>query len=149
MKSYSFPNGKLWSSNHPVAIVAICFTLCVVLSMGGCLAPQLPLDHDSPLTSGNVKLNLQKGVTTQAQVQETFGAPNLTTRNAQGQEVWTYYRHANVSQNTSQQSALSIILAGLGMSQRTSESGSKTFILVIKFNDKDVVDDFNVRESSF
>jgi hypothetical protein len=43
----------------------------------------------SSLTPGGVKLNLTKGQTTQAQVQEAFGTPDLVTHK-DGQEIWTY-----------------------------------------------------------
>jgi hypothetical protein len=53
--------------------------------------------RDSELTHGNVQMSLRVGVTTQAEVLDTFGAPNITTIDGAGREVWTYQRNATVA----------------------------------------------------
>ena len=58
---------------------------------------QPPLSQsNNPLTQGNVQLTLKKGVTKKLEVLEKFGAPNITTRDSSGMEVWTYQRNATV-----------------------------------------------------
>jgi len=54
------------------------------------------------LTHGAVQLKLQKGSTTQNDVIEAFGAPNITTIDGDGKEVWTYRRHATVTSGSGQ-----------------------------------------------
>ena len=55
-------------------------------------------DQDNQLTHGNVQLILKNGETTQTNVLEGFGAPNITSVDGNGHEVWTYQRHATDTQ---------------------------------------------------
>ena len=120
------------------------------LAVQGCVrAPQPLTERNSALTQGNVQMNLVVGRTTKAQVLESFGAPNITTRDGSGQEVWTYQRAAQVSQSSSRSGYWTIILAGQGSSASGFESGSRMFTLIVKFDDRDVVTDFRSRTSDF
>jgi len=96
-----------------------------------------------------VQLNLQKGITTQNDVLEVFGPPNIVTRDSAGQEVWTYQRHARIASSESTRSYGTIIL--FGGSSRTSgfEQSSRTMTLIIKFDDEKRVSDFRSRTTSF
>ncbi len=106
----------------------------------------------SNLTSGQVSLTLKKNITSQAEVVETFGAPNLVTQNADGEEVWTYQRNATVSNSVSNSSYATIILLGGSSKSSGFEQSSRTMTLIIKFKEikgvKSVVD-FSSRASSF
>ena len=120
------------------------------LVIPGCVPPPQPLtERNSALTQGNVQMNLIVGRTTKAQVLEAFGAPNITTRDGSGQEVWTYQRAAQVSQSSSRSGYWTIILAGQSSSAAGFESGSRMFTLIIKFDNSDVVTDFRSRTSEF
>ncbi|MDO9147024.1 MAG: hypothetical protein Q7U52_05075 [Hydrogenophaga sp.] len=123
-------------------------------ALGGCvLPPAVPVtDSKNTLTTGQVQLTLQKDVTTQDQVLETFGSPNLVTLNSEGEEVWTYQRNATVSNSTSSSVYGTVIL--FGGSTRTSglEQSSRTMTLIIKFkmiNGLKRVSGFSSRSSSF
>ncbi len=106
----------------------------------------------SNLTSGQVSLTLKKNITSQAEVVETFGAPNLVTQNADGEEVWTYQRNATVSNSVSNSSYATIILLGGSSKSSGFEQSSRSMTLIIKFKEikgvKTVVD-FSSRASSF
>lgn len=120
------------------------------LATPGCVPPPQPLtDRNSALTQGNVQMNLIVGQTTKAHVLETFGAPNITTRDGSGREVWTYQRAAQVSQSSSRSGYWTIILAGQSSSAAGFESGSRMITLIIKFDGNDVVTDFRSRTSEF
>lgn len=120
------------------------------LAIQGCVPPPQPLtERNSPLTQGNVQMNLVVGQTTKAQVLQTFGAPNITTRDGSGREVWTYQRAAQVSQSSSRSGYWTIILAGQNSSASGFESGSRMFTLIIKFDNSDVVTDFRSRTADF
>ena len=122
--------------------------VCAVL--GGCVTPPQPVtERNSQLTQGNVQMNLIIGLTTKAQVIESFGSPNITTRDGAGREVWTYQRAAQVSQSSSQSGAWSVILAGKSTEAAGFESTSRMITLIIKFNNNDVVADFKSRTSTF
>ena len=94
-------------------------------------------------------MNIKVGVTSKAQVLETFGAPNVTTRDGSGREVWTYQRQAQVSQSSSEEGGWTILLAGKSKSASGLESSSRMITLIIKFDANDVVADFNSRASNF
>ncbi len=126
------------------------FVVCATLLLPACVTPPEPLTkQNSSLTQGNVQLTMVVGETTKAMVLETFGAPNITTRDGAGREVWTYQRAAQVSQSSSQKGYWTLILAG--QSSRTSgfESSARMTTLIIKFDANDVVTDFRSRTSTF
>lgn len=104
------------------------------------------------LTSGQVSMTLKKNITTQAEVVETFGAPNLVTQNADGEDVWTYQKNATVANAASNSSYATIILLGGTSKSSGFEQSSRTMTLIIKFKSikgvKTVVD-FSSRSSSF
>ena len=109
-----------------------------------------PVDNrNSALTQGNVQLNVKVGETTKAQILEVFGAPNITTRDGSSQEVWSYQRHATVSQSTSRESFWTVLLAGAGSSASGFSQTMRTMTLIIKFRSDDVVSDFRSRSSDF
>lgn len=119
-------------------------------------SPSLSKDRKKPvddrmntLTQGNVQLNLSVGKTTKLEVLQSFGSPNITTRDASGAEVWSYQRHATVSQSSSSSSYFSIIIGGVGKSAEGFSQSSRTATLIIKFDRSDVVSDFQSRMSEF
>ncbi|MSR09715.1 MAG: hypothetical protein EXR82_09400 [Gammaproteobacteria bacterium] len=125
------------------------FSFAVLLS--GCFVPQpQPVTtRNSELTHGNVQLNVKVGETTQTQVLETFGAPNITSIDGSGQEVWTYQRQATVSQSTSGKNYWTIILAGGSTEASGFEQTQRTMTLIIKFDASKIVSDFKSRSSNF
>ena len=94
-------------------------------------------------------MNLQVGETTKVEVLENFGSPNVTTRDASGQEVWSYQRAAQVAQSTTSEGYWTIIFAGQSKTATGFESSSRMITLIIKFDENDVVTDFRSRESNF
>src|SRR5210317_1733142 len=121
-----------------------------ILLLTGCVTAPEPLTKkNSELTQGMVQMNLEVGKTTKAEVVETFGAPNITTRDGNGEEVWTYQRQAQASQSSSQSGYWTIILAGKSSRASGFETSSRMITLIIKFNNQDIVTDFNSRESNF
>lgn len=118
-------------------------------------------DEPNTMTHGMVQMNLRVGQTTQFDVLETFGGPNVTSIDASGQEVWVYDRHATVTSDSSGGFNIGLGLAGggdgvggggllgFGKKKSKSSSSSRTMMLIIKFNDQKVVSDFRSRSSSF
>jgi outer membrane protein assembly factor BamE (lipoprotein component of BamABCDE complex) len=115
----------------------------------GCATTQPVTTRNSELTHGNVQMNLNVGETTQTEVLEVFGAPNITSMDGSGREVWTYQRHATVAQSKSRSGYFTIILAGGGRSSSGYEQTSRTMTLLIKFDENKVVSDFRSRTSNF
>lgn len=118
-------------------------------------------DEQNKLTHGMVQMTVKVGVTSQGQIIETFGAPNITTIDGSGQEMWVYDRHATVSYDKSSGFSIGMLLGGggggvggaggLGFGSRKSKSteSSRTMTLIIKFDANKVVSDFRSRSSSF
>lgn len=124
--------------------------LAILICLGACATTPGPVDtRNSALTQGNVQLNLKVGETTKAQVLDVFGAPNITTRDASGAEVWTYQRHATVSQVSSSGNYWTILLLGGGQSAAGFSETSRTMTLIIKFDANDIVSGFRSRTSDF
>ena len=118
--------------------------------LAGCVTAPEPLTNkNSELTQGMVQMNVEVGKTTKADILDTFGAPNITTRDSSGDEVWTYQRQAQVSQSSSSSGFFFIIIAGKSAEASGFETSSKMITLIIKFNNKDIVTDFKSRESNF
>jgi outer membrane protein assembly factor BamE (lipoprotein component of BamABCDE complex) len=113
------------------------------------------------LTNGMVNMTLKVGETNQAQILETFGAPNITTIDGNGQEMWVYDRQATVTSSSSSGFSIGMLLGaggggvagggGLGFGKRKSkdETTSRTMTLIIKFDNRKIVSDFKSRSSSF
>ena len=128
--------------------------LCMVFLLSACAMPSRDqnssgTEKNSPLTQGNVQLNLRVGQTTKFEVLENFGSPNATTRDGKGREVWTYQRSARVSRSSSQSNYWTIIIAGQSSDSSGFETSSRMITLIIKFDENDVVTDFRSRTANF
>lgn len=102
----------------------------------------------SKLTHGQVQLTLRKAETSMDQVLVTFGAPNIMTTDAQGREVWTYQRHASISQSSHSDNYATVLFFGNSESASGFEQSSRTMTLIIKFRNG-IVNDFQSRYTSF
>ncbi len=118
-------------------------------------------DQQNTLTHGMVQMNVKVGTTTQAEIIEAFGGPNITTLDGSGQEMWVFDRHATVSYDKASGFSIGLLIGGggggvgagggLGFSNRKSKStqSSRAMTLIIKFDANKVVSDFKSRSSSF
>ncbi len=118
-------------------------------------------DEQNSLTHGMVQMTVKVGTTTQAEVIEAFGAPNITTLDGSGQEMWVYDRHATVSYDKSSGFSIGMLLGGggggvaaggglgFGSSKSKSSQSSRQMTLIIKFDGGKIVSDFRSRSSSF
>ena len=97
--------------------------------------------QDSNLTFGVVKSQIVKGATTQEEILKIFGAPNITTKNKANDEVWSYNK-MNVESRGGQTSYFF-------QEKASSSSASKSFDLIITFDNNDIVKDYSVVSTSF
>lgn len=119
------------------------------------------IDSPNTLTHGMAQMTLRVGQTSQYEVAETFGAPNITTLDGQGNEVWIYERHATVAMSKDSSFSIGMLVGaagsgvagggGLGFGKRKSQSSqsSRSMTLIIKFGADKKVSDFKSRSSSF
>lgn len=118
--------------------------LAAPLALGACATNQAPRDEPVPatasgLTPGGVKLNLAKGKTTQAEVIQAFGTPDLVTHK-DGQQIWTYDKTSYDYEKRSDY--LTVIFAGQGGDR--VRSSSRSTILIVYFDERDVVTDYRL-----
>ena len=111
--------------------------------LSGCASVQ-PVGKAN-LTPGMAKTKIIKGQTTQNEIIQVFGPPNIVTKNKSGNEVWTYDK-VSVETGTSDVYGTLLIVGGAGSRSSTS---TRTFTLMIEFDEKDVVKDFSYRSSAF
>jgi hypothetical protein len=136
----------------------------LVLALAACPAATAAAEKDTAsntLTHGMAQMTLHVGTTTQVEVLEAFGAPNITTLDAQGQEVWVYDRQATVSSSGSSGFSIGMLLGaggggvggggglGFGKSKAKATQTQRTMTLIIKFGPDKKVSDFKSRSSSF
>ena len=125
-----------------LATVVLCFALiaCVGCHSSGSAEQTSP----SNLTPGMAKKTIVKGQTTQAEVTEVFGPPDLVTHR-DGTEIWTYDKIRYDVQSSG--GYLSVLIAGTS-SSRTSSSSVST-MLIIYFDSRDVVTDYRLSTVKF
>ncbi|HEX4738417.1 MAG TPA: hypothetical protein VH331_12735 [Allosphingosinicella sp.] len=133
----------------------------IVLTLFSAAAGAEAADQPNTLTHGMVQMTLHVGTTTQEQVLETFGAPNITTLDGDGREVWVYDRFATVTADKSSGFSIGMLVGGgsdnaaggggFGFGSRKSKSSTSTrsMTLIIKFGPDKRVVDFRSRSSSF
>ena len=117
--------------------------LILVLILSSCASSQ-PIQK-SNLTPGVVETKVVKGVTTQNEILEIFGAPNIVTKNKGGNEVWTYDK-VSMEQKASDVYGTLILFGG---SMARASSSARTFTLMIEFDESKVVKESSYRSSSF
>jgi len=123
--------------------------------------PVCAKDKADPLSYGMVQLTVKVGTTTQADILEKFGAPNIATMDGSGREMWVYDRHATVTFDKTSGFSIGMLLGGVGgdvggggglgfgSRKSRSEQSTRTVTLIIKFDENKVVSDFQSRSSSF
>lgn len=114
------------------------------LGLAGCASTsQTP--QKSNLTFGNVKKSIKKGETTQSEIVQLLGSPNITTKNKNNQEVWTYSKQSYDSESGGFGGGLILF----GGNKAFSSQSSNSFDLIITFDKNDVVSDYSVVQSQF
>ena len=126
----------------------LCISSLLILMSTSSLAAE-QFEKNSPLTHGNVQINLKKGVTSQNEVLENFGPPNIMTTDAEENEVWTYQKMSTSGESKSRRSYGTLIIAGTEGETVGFKQSSKTMTLIIKFSPDKKVKDFKSYSSSF
>ena len=138
--------------------------LAAVVASCSCMtaasAKEMPSSPNT-LTQGMVQMTLRVGETTQYQMLETFGGPNVSTLDGQGNEVWVYDRFATVSYDKSSGFSIGMLAGaaggsvgggvgfGFGSRKSRNEQSTRSMTLIIKFGSDKRVVDFKSRSSSF
>ncbi len=131
---------------NALAISALLVSSTIVSS---CRSATNNTTNDTTLTQANIVLNLKKGETTQAEVLNAFGAPNIITTDASGNEVWSYQRNSMSAQTSSDGFYATIVLAGYNSGGGGYNQSTRTATLIIKFGADKKVTDFKFMSTSF
>ena len=148
--------------------------VCILLFLG-CLTTkegrqntELKVEEKKPtntksqsLSYGMVTSKVKKGITTQQEILDLFGAPNITTITSEGEESWVYeYTSTSSDTKVSEISKAKQfdLFFGLGLHRNkiedekkriTIERSIRTLTVIIKFNPKKTVLDYSARASYF
>lgn len=124
-----------------ILIVFCCFFLI------GCAT--FPEDKEpvqkSNLSAGIAKKIIIKGETNQSEILKWFGSPNIITKNRSNDEVWNYNRMSFESKSGADSGGLIL----WGGSRAMSTTTTKSFDLIISFDDKDIVIDYSLISASY
>jgi opacity protein-like surface antigen len=135
--------------------------LLMAVSALAVASPVAAADVANPLTHGMAQMTLHVGKTTQYEVLEAFGGPNVSTLDGDGREVWIYDRFATVSMTKDSGFSVGFLGGavggavgagvGLGFSNKKSKasSSSRSMTLILKFGADKKLADFKSRSSSF
>ena len=99
----------------------------------------------SNLTVGVVKKEITKGKTTQAEILKLFGSPNLITKNRDNKEVWNYNK-MSFEAKAGEDAGTLILWTG---SRAMTTATTKSFDLIIEFDDNEIVKDYSVISASY
>lgn len=113
--------------------------LAILLAAPACQSSRTDDAQAASLSSGAVKMKIVKGQTTQTEIIEAFGTPDLVTHK-DNQDVWTYDKTTCDYQKES--SYLTVLFAGAGGDR--VRSSSRSTLLIIYFDDRDVVSDYRL-----
>ena len=113
--------------------------VALAAAAAGCQTSRSDADTRGSLTAGMVKKSVIRGETTQTEVLEIFGPPDLLTHTA-GAETWTYDKTTYDFETTS--SYFTVVLAGAG--KDTARSSSRSTMVIIYFDANEVVRDFRL-----
>lgn len=129
-------------------LIALGIGALTSLIIAGCASAPNPDMPNSPFTSGQVSMTLKKGVTTKAEVLETFGSPNIVTQDSSGNSVWTYQKNATISESGGNSMYWTVILVGGQSGTGGIMSSQKTMTLILTF-DGNIVSNFKSLTTNF
>ena len=164
-------------SSHSVAVAGVALVLAVAgcggskngTSGGDGAPPQQQAERPGSLSYGTVTSTVKKNETTQLQLLELFGGPNISTTDAHGLETWVYERSASTTDTAGSTDARNMnaffgaggnvggaaIGGGVaGGASRTNDRSRttntvRTLTVIVKFNPDKTVRDYSVRQSTF
>ncbi|WP_114195848.1 hypothetical protein [Edaphovirga cremea] len=126
-------------------------TLMVSLILVGCSSTPPPESHNinNQLTAGAVTQYIHKGKTTQADIVAVFGQPQIVTQGANKDAIWTYQATAQVATKHASGAFANIFIAGVDSNNATTSDTQRIFTLILRFDAKGVVSDYQMRQSTF
>jgi hypothetical protein len=128
-----------------------------------------PVTRASALSYGTVTARVEKNKTTQTDLLEQFGGPNISSVDSDGAEVWVYERSVNQT-DVATQSKDYLGAVNMGVSfgyphfgasagasgsaekrsgQSSTTTSTRTLTVIVKFNADKTVKDYSARATTF
>ena len=144
-------------------------TLVLCGSLVGCVnasrnVAELHSTSEREMTVGIVQREIRRGMS-QSGVAEALGSPNIVTRDSGGRETWVYDKIATEASYSNARGGAggllgaaadvgSVLLLGLGGGSYEKNAGAsattqKTLTVVVKFDDRNLVDSATYHSSRF
>jgi len=132
--------------------VLISFLLVLILSSGCMTAAEHQRDLSSTqereMTLGVVQKEIHVGMS-QADVATALGSPNIVTKDSDDKETWVYDKMATEASYSKSSGYGTILLLGFSRDAGASSTTQRTLTVVIKFNEKKLVESFSYHTSKF
>ena len=132
--------------------LALCFLVVVGTAIGCSSAAKhhqaLPSTQEQEMTVGVVQKEIRVGMS-QTDVAVALGSPNIVTRDSVGKEAWVYDKMAREVSYSQDGGGVWLIFTGYGKRAVAASSTQKTLTVVIKFDEKSLVESFSYHASKF
>jgi hypothetical protein len=125
-------------------MLLVYLSFLMIYSAGCAESNKSPIPKESNLTAGMAKKTIVKGQTTQAEVTEIFGPPDLVTHK-DNMQVWTYDKIRYDVESSD--GYLNVLVAGAG--GHKAHSSSTSTMLIIYFDSNDKVIDYRMSVTRF
>ena len=132
-----------------IILAAILFSISLLLTKTYAQDKDVNISlKSSELTFGTAKKNIKPGVTKQEEIVSIFGsADNLVMRD--GKETWIYDRLQVETSTSSEGNFINLLIVGANNRTSNVTTRTKNLTLIIKFDAKGIVEDFNVRSGGY
>jgi len=128
----------------PILLSALTFGC----SQGYQHAANLQSSREREMTVGLVQKELRQGMS-QGDIATALGSPNIVTKDESGTQTWIYDKIASEVSYSQDAGGIWLILGGYEKRAGASSSTQKTLTVVIKFDDKELVDKVSYHSSKF
>lgn len=125
------------------------FFIAISCLLVSCSSPQTYDTQKSNLSVGTIKKGIIEDKTTQTEILEMFGSPNLITTSSDNLEVWSYNKSSYDGAASSKNSGLWVLLASSSSSSVVSTTSTSSLDLIIKFNKNQTVKEYKVISSKY
>jgi hypothetical protein len=132
-----------------IILAAILFSVSLLLTKTYAQDKDVNISlKSSELTFGTAKKHIKPGVTKQEEIVSIFGsADNLVMRD--GKETWIYDRLQVETSTSSEGNFINLLIVGANNRTSNVTTRTKNLTLIIKFDAKGIVEDFNVRSGGY
>jgi len=133
--------------------LTIGFSLLAFVLISGCMTAaqhqqSLPTTKEREMTLGIVQKEIRVGMS-QPDLATALGSPNIVTRDSEGRETWIYDKIATEASYSKSHGYGTILILGLSRDTGAISTTQKTLTVVIKFNEKKLVESFSYHASKF